>query len=385
MSDHGWVDWRLRYSLIAMILPGAIKGKQEVMVGYSDSAKDAGRLAACWAQYNSQEGMVNVAKKYGIELTFFHGKGGTVGRGGNPALYRAILSHPPGTINGRFRVTEQGEMITQNYGNRQIAEHTLDIYTAAVLREAFTKHVDPKPEWREQMERISQVSCTDYRHLVREEPRFVPYFRQATPELELGRLNIGSRPAKRNPKGGIESLRAIPWTFAWTQTRSHVSAWLGVGAGLEAPDPQDAVVMQDMYQNWPWFRELTDLIAMIVSKTDFSISKNYDEQLVQDKELLKLGDEVRQKLVQTRQSILDVTQSKDVAGVHVALQRASSLIRHPYVDPLNVIQAELMKRLRALDAKGDDLTLEEVEEQTVLQDALIVSISGIAQGMRNSG
>ena len=214
---------------------GAIKGKQEVMVGYSDSAKDAGRLAACWAQYNSQERMVEVAAKYGVQLTFFHGKGGTVGRGGNPALYRAILSHPPNTINGRFRVTEQGEMITQNYGTTQIAEHTLDIYTAAVMREAFTKHVEPTQKWRDQMERVSEVSCTDYRHLVREEPRFVPYFRQATPELELGTLNIGSRPAKRDPKGGIESLRAIPWTFAWTQTRTHLSAWLGVGAGLSSP------------------------------------------------------------------------------------------------------------------------------------------------------
>lgn len=214
------------------VYTGAIKGKQEVMVGYSDSAKDAGRLAASWAQYNSQERMVEVAGKNGVELTFFHGKGGTVGRGGNPALYRAVLSHPPNTINGRFRVTEQGEMITQNYGNTQIAEHTLDIYTAAVMREAFTKHVEPVQKWRDQMERVSTVSCNDYRHLVREEPRFVPYFRQATPELELGSLNIGSRPAKRNPKGGIESLRAIPWTFAWTQTRTHLSAWLGVGAGL---------------------------------------------------------------------------------------------------------------------------------------------------------
>jgi phosphoenolpyruvate carboxylase len=213
---------------------GAIKGKQEVMVGYSDSAKDAGRLAACWAQYNSQEKMVKVAEKYAIQLTFFHGKGGTVGRGGNPALYRAILSHPPNTINGRFRVTEQGEMITQNYGNTQIAEHTLDIYTAAVMRETFTKHVELTQKWREQMDRISDVSCTDYRHLVREEPRFVPYLREATPELELGTLNIGSRPAKRNPKGGIESLRAIPWTFAWTQTRTHLSAWLGVSAGLSS-------------------------------------------------------------------------------------------------------------------------------------------------------
>lgn len=236
---------------------GAIRGKQEVMVGYSDSAKDAGRLAASWALYNNQEEMAEVARKHGIELTFFHGKGGTVGRGGNPALYRGILSHPPGTINGRFRVTEQGEMITQNYGNPNIAQHTLDIYTAAVCREAFTKHVVPSKAWREQMDKVSVNSCADYRKLVREEPRFVPYFRQATPELELGSLNIGSRPSKRNPKGGIESLRAIPWTFAWTQTRTHLSAWLGVGAGLN--------VKVRLFVNWCslrafWDRLLTCLL-----------------------------------------------------------------------------------------------------------------------------
>jgi len=364
---------------------GAINGKQEVMVGYSDSAKDAGRLAACWAQYLSQERMVEVAEASGVELCFFHGKGGTVGRGGNPALYRAVLSHPPNTINGRFRVTEQGEMITQNYGSRQIAEHTLDIYTAAVLRESFTKHVEPKDAWRRQMERISDVSCKDYRHLVREEPRFVPYFRQATPELELQSLNIGSRPSKRNPKGGIESLRAIPWTFAWTQTRTHLSAWLGVGAGLTATNTEDLESLQEMYTSWPWFRELIDLIAMIVSKTDFSVSKNYDDQLVSSEESKKLGVEVREKLVQTRQSILDVTKSENVAGHHVALQRASNNIRAPYVDPLNVIQAELLKRLRAFEIRQDDLTTEEQMEQQTLKDALIVSINGISSGMRNSG
>lgn len=389
---------------------GAIKGKQEVMVGCkllaymsllpllrtgphfstffvssdSDSAKDAGRLAACWAQYLSQERMVEVASKAGIELCFFHGKGGTVGRGGNPALFRAILSHPPNTINGRFRVTEQGEMITQNYGSTQIAEHTLDIYTAAVMREAFTKHVEPKPEWRQQMDRISEVSCKDYRQLVREEPRFVPYFREATPEVELRCLNIGSRPSKRNPKGGIESLRAIPWTFAWTQTRTHLSAWLGVGAGLAATTQEDLEILNEMYTSWPWFRELIDLIAMIVSKTDFSISKNYDDQLVKSEESKLLGEEVRQKLVQTRQSVLDVTKSQKVAGIHVALQRASNSIRSPYVDPLNVIQAELMRRFRELDVR-DNLSPEEEEEKQTLQDALIISINGIAQGMRNSG
>jgi phosphoenolpyruvate carboxylase len=365
---------------------GAIKGCQEVMVGYSDSAKDAGRLAACWAQYNSQERMAAIAKKHGIELTFFHGKGGTVGRGGNPALYRAILSHPPKTINGRFRVTEQGEMITKNFGAPAIAERTLDIYTAAVLRETFTKHVRPAKKWRKQMEHISTVSCADYRFLVREEPRFVPYFRQATPELELGVLNIGSRPAKRNPKGGIESLRAIPWTFAWTQTRTHLSAWLGVGAGLQAESPEELATLREMYDDWPWFKENIDLIAMILSKTDFSISANYDEQLVdKTEELMGLGREVRDKLVQTRQAVLDVTQSTDVAGAHVALLRASSTIRHPYVDPINIVQAELLKRFRVLDKKGDDLDADEASLKETLKDALVVSITGVAEGMRNSG
>ena len=211
---------------------GMIKGKQEIMVGYSDSAKDAGRLAACWAQYESQEKMVKVAAKYGIELTFFHGKGGTVGRGGNPALYRAVLAHPPKTINGKFRVTEQGEMITQNFGSTGIAERTMDIYTAAILAEKFLDHVEPKPEWRQCLDKLSVISCNAYRQAIQKET-FIAYFRKATPELELGSLNIGSRPAKRNPKGGIESLRAIPWQFAWTQTRLHLPAWLGVGDALE--------------------------------------------------------------------------------------------------------------------------------------------------------
>ncbi|GKY98795.1 hypothetical protein MPSEU_000835700 [Mayamaea pseudoterrestris] len=363
---------------------GVIRGKQEVMVGYSDSAKDAGRLAACWAQYKSQEDMVNVAAQAGIELTFFHGKGGTVSRGGNPSVYRAIMSaHPPNTINGRFRVTEQGEMITQNFGAQSIAERTLDTYTSAVCREHFTKHVEPKKKWRQQMEKISDNSCEEYRQLVREEPRFVPYFRQATPELELNRLNIGSRPAKRNPMGGIESLRAIPWTFAWTQTRTHLSAWLGVGKGLHAENDEELETLRDMYQKWPWFRETVDLIAMILSKTDYSIAKNYDTQLVDKSEdLKKLGEEVRDKLVETRQAVLDITESKHVAGVHVALTRASNTIRFPFLDPINVCQAEFLKRLRATEKESDDASKKSVEH---LQDALMISINGIAQGMRNSG
>lgn len=336
------------------------------------------RLAACWAQYTSQEEMVKVADKHRVELTFFHGKGGTVGRGGNPALYRAVLSHPPNTINGRFRVTEQGEMIRQNFGSPDIAERTLDIYTAAVLRERFVQHVEPTQSWRDQMEQISEVSCKDYRHLVRDDPRFVPYFRQATPELELGILNIGSRPAKRNQAGGIESLRAIPWTFAWAQTRLNLSAWLGVGSGLNPASEKDKEELKDMYKNWPWFREIIDLLSMILSKTDFSISKNYDDLLV-DKtdDLIALGNEVREKLVETRTSVLTVSGSKDFAGPHVQLLRATSKIRNPFLDPINCVQAELLKELRNMEGYS--------EIRQIREDALVMSINGISQGMRNSG
>jgi len=364
---------------------GSINGKQEVMVGYSDSAKDAGRLAACWAQYTAQEAMSKVAHKHGIEITYFHGKGGTVGRGGNPALYRAILAHPPHTINGRFRVTEQGEMIRQNFGSSEIAQRSLDIYTAALLRESFVKQVEPKQEWRDEMQRVSEVSCAAYRHTVRDDPRFVPYFRQATPELELGRLNIGSRPAKRNPKGGVESLRAIPWTFAWAQTRMHLSAWLGVGAGLSSGTEEDKRVLREMYEEWPWFREIISLISMLVSKTDFSITKNYDELLV-DPSLMSLGDEVRNKLVETRQAVIDVSGTQDIGGPHIQLMRASSTIRNPYVDSINVVQAELLRVLRSMpEDDSPDLTPELQKVKNTRIDALLLSIKGIAQGMKNSG
>jgi len=170
---------------------GSINGKQEVMIGYSDSAKDAGRLAASWAQYETQEELSKIAREFNVDMTFFHGKGGTVGRGGNPQTFKAILAHAPNTINGHFRVTEQGEMIYQNFGHRDRAERTMDIYTSAVLAEKLTDRVAPSEEWRKMMKTLSDISCEAYRQVVRVDERFVPYFRSATPELELSNLNIG--------------------------------------------------------------------------------------------------------------------------------------------------------------------------------------------------
>lgn len=356
-----------------------INNRQEIMVGYSDSAKDAGRLAASWQQYQAQVAMMQAADKHKVELTFFHGKGGTVGRGGNPALFEAILAHPPNTIQGRFRVTEQGEMITRNFGQIPVAERTMDLFTAGVLTEKFIARPSVKPEWHAMMERLSEISCKTYRHVVREEPRFVPYFRSATPELELSGLNVGSRPAKRNPQGGVESLRAIPWNFAWTQTRLNLPTWLGVGEAFSSELSQNPTAIKTMAAEWPWFRTLVDLLEMILVKSELKIAENYDAQLVTEPESVMLGKELRQKMQDTVSAVLEVSGNERLQQNNRVLLRSLS-VRNPYVDPLNVIQAELLRRLR-LDGENA-LSPSEREK---LQDALLITINGIANGMRNSG
>ena len=341
-------------------------------------------MAASWAQHNAQEAMVNVAARYGVQITFFHGKGGTVGRGGNPALFKAILAHPPNTINGRFRVTEQGEMITQNFGQASMAERTLDLFTAGVLTEKFVSRPVVKDEWRAMMERLSSVSCDAYRSVVRGEPRFVPYFRSATPEMELAGLNVGSRPSKRNPKGGVESLRAIPWVFAWTQTRLNLPTWLGVGECLSEELAVNKPVLIDMYRNWPWFQTLIDLLEMILVKSEAKIAENYDIQLVRDAESVALGQELREKMKMTSSAVLEVSANTQLQANNPLLLRSLS-VRNPYIDPLNVIQAELLRRARvASDGSVGDVGMS-VEDKDALQDALMVTIKGIANGMRNSG
>lgn len=346
--------------------------RQEIMVGYSDSAKDAGRLAASWAQYNAQEKMLEVAKEFGVDLTYFHGKGGTVGRGGNPQTYAAVLAHPPKTIQGRFRVTEQGESIAFNFGEPRLAERTLDVYTAGILRDAFRQRHAVKSEWREAMDAVSKVSCETYRGVVRKEPAFVPYFRAATPELELGSLNVGSRPAKRNPKGGVESLRAIPWIFAWTQTRLNLPAWLGVDALADV----DPTVLADMYQSWSWFRTNVDLIESLLARTEPLIAASYDHRLVTNPDALQLGQNLRGKLDKTITALLAVTGRPSPAADNKLLMRALKL-RNPYVDVLNIIQIEALARRRMIQDTQD--------EDPDVTDALLVAINGIAAGLRNSG
>lgn len=355
---------------------GIIAGRQEIMIGYSDSAKDAGRLAASWAQYETQEMLAGLAKAYGVDVTFFHGKGGTVGRGGNPATFKAILAHAPDTISGRFRVTEQGEMINQNFGHGDRAERTMDIYTAAVLAEKLTERPKPCDEWRAMMNKLSEISCAAYRKIVRQDERFVPYFRAATPEKELTKLNIGSRPAKRKVDGGVESLRAIPWNFSWTQTRLNLPTWLGVGDAVnEILAGNDADKLRDMYQNWGSFRTTIDLVEMVLAKSEPAIAQHYDKVLVHNGKAQELGAEIRALHHATENAVLDLTNHRTLSDGKTMLARAL-LVRNPYVDCLNVLQAETLKRLREA---------EEGKEDKVLNDALLTTITGIANGMGNTG
>ncbi|WLH22589.1 phosphoenolpyruvate carboxylase [Pseudomonas sp. FP215] len=356
-------------------LPGyraRLQGPQEVMIGYSDSAKDAGTTAAAWAQYRAQERLVDICREQQVELLLFHGRGGTVGRGGGPA-HAAILSQPPGSVAGRFRTTEQGEMIRFKFGLPDIAEQNLNLYLAAVLEATLLPPPPPEPAWRHLMDELAADGVSAYRAVVRENPQFVEYFRQSTPEQELGRLPLGSRPAKRRA-GGIESLRAIPWIFGWTQTRLMLPAWLGWEAALsKALERGEGQLLGQMREQWPFFRTRIDMLEMVLAKADADIARLYDERLVQP-DLLALGAHLRDLLSQACAVVLGLTgQSQLLAHSPDTLEFIR--LRNTYLDPLHLLQAELLARSRQQEAAQD----------SPLEQALLVSVAGIAAGLRNTG
>ncbi len=358
-----------------LLLPGyraRLQGPQEVMIGYSDSAKDAGTTAAAWAQYRAQEQLVEICREQQVELLLFHGRGGTVGRGGGPA-HAAILSQPPGSVAGRFRTTEQGEMIRFKFGLPDIAEQNLNLYLAAVLEATLLPPPPPEPAWREVMDKLAADGVNAYRAVVRENPQFVEYFRQSTPEQELGRLPLGSRPAKRRA-GGIESLRAIPWIFGWTQTRLMLPAWLGWEAALsKALARGEGAQLQEMRGRWPFFRTRIDMLEMVLAKTDADIARLYDERLVEP-DLLPLGGHLRDLLSQACSVVLGLTgQSQLLAHSPDTLEFIR--LRNTYLDPLHLLQAELLARSRRAQAP----------QGSPLEQALLVCVAGIAAGLRNTG
>ncbi|WP_318522953.1 phosphoenolpyruvate carboxylase [Photobacterium leiognathi] len=351
---------------------GFIQNHQMVMIGYSDSAKDAGVMSAGWAQYSAMEKLVDVCEKAGVEITLFHGRGGSIGRGGAPA-HAALLSQPPRSLKGGLRVTEQGEMIRFKLGLPEVAINSLSLYAGATLEANLLPPPEPKQEWRDLMDSLSEISCEAYRNVVRVDPEFVPYFRAATPELELGKLPLGSRPAKRNPQGGVESLRAIPWIFAWSQNRLLLPAWLGAGEAIQySIDKGHAKLLEDMCREWPFFSTRLGMLEMVYTKTNLGIAKYYDERLT-DEALWPLGQKLRDQLVKDIKAVLTV-ENNDHLMEQDPWGAESIRLRNIYVEPLNMLQAELLYRTR-----------QQEELPSELEEALMVTIAGIATGMRNTG
>ena len=361
-------------TLLAM--PGhreRIRGRQEVMVGYSDSAKDVGRFAAGWDLHRAQEAIVSAGKRHGVALTLFHGRGGSVGRGGGPT-HLAIMSQPPGSIDGTLRVTEQGEMLQALFGLPDIALRTLEVYTSGTLEGWLAPVPAPRPEWRACMDRLRDTAARSYRAIVYEHPRFMDYFRAATPHSELARMNIGSRPGRRPGHGddeGVGSLRAIPWQFAWTQTRLMLGAWLGLEDAFDqafARGERDRI--QEMYRDWTYFHSAIDLIEMVLAKADASIAAEYDHRLV-PADLQEIGIDLRRRLQRAAAIVREVTGHRELLESNAVLRRSID-VRNPYVDPINIVQVELLRRARLRDDDG-------------VRAALLVTINGIAAGMRNTG
>jgi phosphoenolpyruvate carboxylase len=353
-------------------------GEQMVMIGYSDSNKDGGYLAANWALYEAQEKVARVCREHGVRLTLCHGRGGTVARGGGPAN-RAIRAQPPGTIEGRFRVTEQGESIGARYGNPELAHRHLEQIVHAVLLASAPRNGSEgiDADWREALSRMSVAARAAYRGLVYETPGFMAYWRDATPIDEISRLHIGSRPPSR--RGGplqVDKIRAIPWVFSWMQSRFNIPGWYGLGTAMST-NVVSHELCRDMYRGWPFFQALLDNAEMSLLKADLGIAALYSE-LATDRALAgDLFARIHDEYDRSVEAILAVTDHSALMDADPVIQRSVHL-RNPYVDPLNYIQIEMLRRLRALP-DGDSA------EAAMLHAVIVLTINGIAAGLRNTG
>jgi phosphoenolpyruvate carboxylase len=354
----------------------ALGGVQEVMLGYSDSNKDGGYVTSNWELYKAETELVAVFREAGVRLRFFHGRGGTVGRGGGPS-YEAILAQPPGSVQGELRLTEQGEVIASKYANRDIGRRNLEALVAATVR-AMLDHA-PRQEhadYHAAMDEISAAAMAAYRGLVYETPGFVEYFRASTPIREIAELNIGSRPASRKPSQRIEDLRAIPWVFSWAQCRVMLPGWYGLGSAVEsfiaAHGEKGRALLAQMWLDWPFFRAMLSNLEMLLAKADLSVAVRYKE-LVPD---AALADEVfgriRRELDLTVKAFFTITANEGFLEANPALAR-SIRNRFPYLDPLNHLQVELLKRYRAGDSADK------------VHRGIHLTINGLAAGLRNSG
>jgi phosphoenolpyruvate carboxylase len=350
-------------------------GEQMVMIGYSDSNKDGGYLAANWALYEAQESIARVCREHGVALTLFHGHGGTVARGGGPAG-RAIRAQPPGTVGGRFRVTEQGETIASRYAIPDLAHRHLEqIVSAVLLASVESAPGEAAPRWRAAMQDMARAARHAYHDLVERTPGFLDYWRAATPIAEISRLRLGSRPTARR-SGALTrgDVRAIPWVFSWMQSRFNLPGWYGLGAALAGGD---ADLLREMYAEWPFFQAILDNAEMSLLKADMGIAALYSD-LVPDREsAAAIFARIEAEHARTREHMLRVTGHAELMEADIVIQRSVQL-RNPYVDPLNYLQIEMLKRLRALDdPEGPDA------EQ--LREVIVLTVNGIAAGLRNTG
>ena len=351
-----------------------INHKQEVMIGYSDSSKDAGKLSASWHQYKLQEELRNLAKKYKIDLVFFHGRGGSAGRGGGP-IQATLKSQPANTVNGKIRITDQGEVIQQKYGYKPLAEYNLCSYIGAVMDASLNPPPKSKKNWRVLIEKMSEIATSAYRKNLNQSEDFIRYFKTVTPHKSLGKLAIGSRPAKRKNVDNIQSLRAIPWVFAWTQIRLMLPAWLGTTEALRYGSIKKfSKTLTDMEKNWPYFVSTMDILDMVITKVDPEISIIYENNLA-DSALKRIGKKLRfqfDALVKLHNKITPKEVFKERKEFRKAL-----FIRNNYTETLNILQATIMNKINNNKYKKLD--------KKFIDDALMTSIAGISAAMKNTG
>ena len=351
-----------------------IKNKQEIMIGYSDSSKDAGKLSASWHQYKLQEEVLSIAKKYNIALTFFHGRGGSAGRGGGP-IQATMRSQPPKSVYGRIRITDQGEMIQQKYGYEPLAKYNLCSYIGSVMQATLNPPPQPKESWRELIESMTRISTNAYRKNINDNSDFIRYFKTVTPHLALGKLSIGSRPSKRKNVDNIQSLRAIPWVFAWTQIRLMLPAWLGTGDALKYSSVKKyKKTLTDMEKNWPFFNSTMDILDMVISKVDPEISEVYENNLA-DKKLKDVGNKLRSEFDIIKKLNKYIT-PKEIINQRKKF-RTTIIVRDIYSEVLNILQAVVMNKLNKKRLK--------IDEKKYLDDAMMTSIAGISAAMKNTG
>jgi len=355
--------------------------QQEIMLGYSDGSKDGGTLTANWKLYKAQIEIHEMAKRYQIGLKFFHGRGGSLGRGGGP-LNKSILSQPAETIGDGVKITEQGEVLSSRYLLEDIAYRSLEQATSTLI--LAVTHVSKDAEqgnlreqvWEEAIEEIASTSLAKYQSLVFGDPDFLTYFIEATPLKELGDLNIGSRPMSRKNRGRFEDLRAIPWVFAWTQSRQLLPAWYAAGTGLEdfaAKSEQNLELLQHMYLKWPFFQSTIDNLNMALMKADITTAKEY-LSLVEDETIAeRIFANILEEYEKTKAILLKITGDKELLD-HTPNIKDSVFRRNPYVDPLNFLQVDLIKELRKQDGANEELLTE-----------VLLTISGISAGLRNTG